>query len=53
MMPLNIEVHEMIPMVNYSWPQSFGHSIKNRKSIVDRGWYILNRVLLFNESIGR
>ena len=51
MMPLTIDAHEIIIMVNYAWELSFARCAKNKKAIADRGWSPLNRAILLNPTI--
>ena len=41
-----IEPYNIMPIIPYSWDQSFAIVESNKKSIVERGWYPYNRNLM-------
>ena len=45
---LHIMRSDIIPLVNFAWPQAFCDVEGNRKAIADRGWYPYNRVSNLN-----
>ena len=42
---------DIVPIVNYSWPFTFGDVDNNCKAIVSRGWWPFNRNLLLDDLI--
>jgi molybdopterin converting factor small subunit len=42
---------DIVPLVNYAYPLSFGNIQRGRKAISDRGWGPLNYILLQNPDI--
>ena len=51
MMPLTIEPHEIILIINYAWKKSFAPCTSNKKAIAERGWFPLNRALLLDSGL--
>jgi hypothetical protein len=52
-MELEILPTDIIPIVNYAWNGSFDNVETNKKAILERGWFPLNRMLLLHSDIGR
>jgi hypothetical protein len=46
-----IETYEIIPMVNASYPKSFGNVEGNKNAISERGWKPMNRNILLHPEI--
>jgi hypothetical protein len=51
MAKLELIPYDIIPIVNYAWKGSFDNVENNKKAIVDRGWYPLNRMLLLHPDL--
>lgn len=49
--PRGICNEDIIPLLNFSWPSSFGRIRTNKKAIAERGWYPPNRILLLSKEI--
>ena len=47
----DLHPHDIIPLINKAWEQSFVRVDKNKNAIADRGWNPLNRNLLTNDDI--
>jgi hypothetical protein len=50
-MAMEITPTDIIPIVNYAWHGSFDNVVTNKKAILDRGWFPLNRMLLLHPDI--
>jgi hypothetical protein len=50
-MGLEILPTDIIPIVNYAWNGSFDNVETNKKAILERGWFPLNRMLLLHSEI--
>ena len=50
-MKADLHPHDIIPLINKAWEQSFVRVDKNKNAIADRGWNSLNRNLLTNDDI--
>jgi hypothetical protein len=51
MSQLELIPYDIIPIVNYAWHGSFDNIENNRKAILDRGWWPLNRMLLLHPDL--
>jgi hypothetical protein len=51
MSQLELIPYDIIPIVNYAWQGSFDNLENNRKAILDRGWWPLNRMLLLHPDL--
>ena len=49
--PVNIKRTDIVPIVRYSWPNSFGRKDKNMKAIQQRGWNPLTYNLLLDDEV--
>ena len=47
----NFHKHDIVPLVNLAWKESFARKEKNLKAIIDRGWYYLDMRLLKDPDI--
>jgi len=43
--------YEIVILVNYAWSQSFARPTSNKHDIAERGWFLLNRALLLNDTL--
>jgi hypothetical protein len=50
-MAMETKPTDIIPIVNYAWHGSFDNVVTNKKAILDRGWFPLNRMLLLHPDI--
>ena len=53
MRKLTLKKTDIIPLVNYSWGNSFGRVKNNKKALIRRGWNPPNRSILSDPEILR
>ena len=46
-----IQPHDIMPLINKAWDDSFARITRNKKAIAGRGWDPYNRALLLNFQI--
>jgi hypothetical protein len=48
---LELIPYDIVPIVNYAWQGSFDNIQNNKKAILNRGWWPLNRILLLHSDL--